>query len=89
MTRHPRPPDAPGTDTPPVIGGIEPMLSVDDLARILSGSRRTVERMRSAGKLPRPDLHLGKCPRWRPDTVRAWIADQARGRGRDDVPHRS
>jgi hypothetical protein len=29
--------------------------------------------MRSAGKLPRPDLHVGKLPRWKPESIRRWI----------------
>ena len=52
---------------------IEPMLHIDDLAALLSCSRRLVERMRSAGKVPKPDIHVGKCPRWKPATIRAWI----------------
>jgi len=52
---------------------IEPMLHIDDLAELLSCSRRLVERMRSAGKIPKPDIHVGKCPRWKPATIRAWI----------------
>lgn len=58
---------------------LEPMLSVDDIAATLNASRRTVERMRSAGKLPNPDLHVGKCPRWAQQTVRRWIAGQTAG----------
>jgi len=49
------------------------MLSIDDLAAILKCSRRLVERMRSAGKVPRPDFHAGRCPRWRAETIRRWI----------------
>jgi len=52
---------------------IEPMLHIDDLAALLSCSRRLVERMRSAGKVPEPDIHVGRCPRWKPATIRAWI----------------
>src|SRR5271157_1609347 len=52
---------------------IEPMLHIDDLAELLSCSRRLVERMRSAGKIPKPDIHVGKCPRWKPATIRTWI----------------
>ena len=52
---------------------IEPMLHIDDLAALLSCSRRFVERMRSAGKVPKPDIHVGKCPRWKPATIQAWI----------------
>ncbi len=52
---------------------IEPLLHIDDLAALLSCSRRLVERMRSAGKLPKPDIHVGRCPRWKPATIRDWI----------------
>lgn len=52
---------------------MEPLLSIADLARVLNCSRRVVEGLRSAGRLPKPDLKIGKMPRWRPDTVRAWI----------------
>ena len=56
---------------------IEPLLKLSDLAATLNASSRTIERLRSAGKLPRPDLLLGigsrKSPRWKPRTIRAWI----------------
>jgi hypothetical protein len=64
-------------DAPPdrlAAAGIEPALTIDDWARALSCSRRGVERLRSAGKLPRPDFHAGRCPRWHAATVRAWLA---------------
>jgi predicted DNA-binding transcriptional regulator AlpA len=53
---------------------IEPLVGVEGLAKILSVSRRTIERQRSAGNFPRPDLYIGKMPRWQPETVRRWIA---------------
>lgn len=62
------------TPAPP----IERLYSTDDLADVLNVGRRTVERLRSAGKLPKPDLHVGKMPRWRPETVRAWLDRQAK-----------
>ena len=40
---------------------IEPLLSIDDLAAILRCSRRVVERMRSAGKVPKPDVKSAGC----------------------------
>ncbi len=49
-----------------------------DIVRALGVSRRTFERERSAGRFPKPDLHIGKAPLWRPGTVQAWIEDQAR-----------
>jgi predicted DNA-binding transcriptional regulator AlpA len=56
---------------PPV--GLEPLFSIDDVARTLSISRRGVERLRSSGKFPPPDLLVGKLPRWKPSTIRGWI----------------
>ncbi len=53
--------------------GMEPMLGIDDLAAILRWSRRLVERMRSAGRVPMPDFHAGRCARWRAETIRRWI----------------
>jgi predicted DNA-binding transcriptional regulator AlpA len=49
------------------------MLGIDDLAELLSCSRRLVERMRSAGKVPKPDIKIGKMPRWCVETIRKWI----------------
>jgi predicted DNA-binding transcriptional regulator AlpA len=57
---------------------IEPLLSQEDLARVLNASRRTIERMRAAGKLPRPDLRINKMPRWKQSTIREWIDEQSR-----------
>src|SRR5206468_266852 len=39
------------------VDALEPLLSIDVLARVLSVSRPTIERMRAGGKLPRPDPH--------------------------------
>lgn len=46
---------------------------LDELAAALGLSRRTIERERSAGRFPRPDLTVGKMPLWRPETIREWI----------------
>jgi excisionase family DNA binding protein len=57
----------------PKNSAIDPMLTVDAVAKLLAISRRTAERMRSSGKLPQPDLRIGRLPRWKPETIRAWI----------------
>jgi predicted DNA-binding transcriptional regulator AlpA len=57
---------------------VEPLLSQDDFARVLNIGRRTFARLRSAGKIPAPDLIVGVMPRWRPETVRTWLESQAR-----------
>jgi predicted DNA-binding transcriptional regulator AlpA len=62
--------------------GIEPLVGIDEWAATLACSRREVERMRAAGKLPPPDLSIGRSPRWKAGTVRAWIDEQSRASGR-------
>lgn len=54
-------------DTPP--------MTLDDIAAFLVCSRRHVERERSAGRLPTPDFHIGKRPRWWKRTILAWLHD--------------
>jgi predicted DNA-binding transcriptional regulator AlpA len=85
MSRRPQPTPPPAATRPVGVfkladvpglqaaADIEPLLRVADLTRVLNCSRRVVERMRAAGRLPSPDLHIGKMPRWRPETIRAWI----------------
>jgi predicted DNA-binding transcriptional regulator AlpA len=53
-------------------------LRLDEVARALGVSRRALERERSAGRLPRPDLTIGRMPLWTPETIRAWIAEGGR-----------
>jgi len=52
---------------------IEPLMSIADIAAVLGVTRRSVERLRSSGSLPKPDLRIGRNLRWRPDTVRTWL----------------
>jgi excisionase family DNA binding protein len=52
---------------------MEPMLGMDDLAALLRCNRRTLERLRSAGKLPQPDIHIGRMPRWKRSTIETWV----------------
>ncbi|MGO9810707.1 MAG: helix-turn-helix transcriptional regulator [Isosphaeraceae bacterium] len=53
---------------------IDPLLRINDLERWLACDRRTIERMRASGKLPKPDLLIGRrSPRWLASTIQAWI----------------
>ena len=51
---------------------------LDELADALGVSRRTIERERSAGRFPRPDLTIGKMPLWRVETIRQWVEGSGR-----------
>jgi excisionase family DNA binding protein len=55
---------------------LEPLLSTDGIAHLLGCGRRTVERLRAAGTLPKPCLRVGSLPRWRPAVIREWIERQ-------------
>jgi predicted DNA-binding transcriptional regulator AlpA len=48
-------------------------LRIEEVAAALGVSRRAVERERSAGRLPRPDLTIGRMPLWRVETIRSWM----------------
>ncbi len=53
---------------------VEPLVyRADELADALGISRRAIERERSAGRLPRPDLTIGRMPLWRVQTIKAWL----------------
>ena len=49
------------------------LLSAESLAELLDVSKRTLWRLRSAGRLPKP-VRIGGSVRWRADEVRRWIA---------------
>ena len=48
-------------------------LRLDEVAATLGMSRRTVERLRSGGRFPKPDVKAGRMPLWKPETIKAWI----------------
>ena len=53
----------------------EQLLSVDDVARILSVSRSMVYKMMYGGMLPET-IRVGSLPRWRQADIDQWIADR-------------
>jgi excisionase family DNA binding protein len=63
-------------DTPPASRIAAPssgrLWGIDDIAAYLAVSRRGVERLISAGRLPAPCVRVGRLPRWRPETIREW-----------------
>ncbi len=67
--------DKPNVTTSPPEARIGPMgLRLNDLGPALGVCRRTIERLRSAGKFPKPDRMIGKrTPIWSPETIRQWV----------------
>jgi predicted DNA-binding transcriptional regulator AlpA len=47
---------------------------LDEVAAALGVSRRLIERERSAGRFPKPDLTIGRAPLWTRETLTAWVA---------------
>jgi hypothetical protein len=50
----------------------------DDIAALTGLSRRLLERQLSSGKMPPPDLRIGRRVLWRPNTIRSWIGEGGR-----------
>ncbi len=56
----------------------------DDISAHVGVSRRLLEREVSAGRMPGPDVRIGRRACWRPATITSWLdslAQQAPGRG--------
>ena len=51
----------------------EPMLTPDDVARLLGCSKRTVRRMVAKGQVPEP-VRIGRLIRWPREVIAKWIA---------------
>lgn len=51
------------------------MLSPREFAQFLGVSRRTFQTWRAAGKLPPPDVDIGRVLRWAPETIRDWLSE--------------
>jgi hypothetical protein len=45
----------------------------EDLEQALGIDNRTIQRWRSAGKFPKPDIRHGHTLLWRVETVKAWL----------------
>jgi predicted DNA-binding transcriptional regulator AlpA len=71
------------------VENMEPLLiTADQVAALLQVSARTVWRLRSAGKLPKP-VEVGGSVRWNSEQMRKWIVEgcpveqpRQNGRGR-------
>jgi predicted DNA-binding transcriptional regulator AlpA len=67
--------------TPGPAAGIDRLgYRLDEVARMLAVSRRTIERLRSKGKFPRPDGTVGKAALWTRASLVAWLAAGGTGR---------
>jgi excisionase family DNA binding protein len=51
---------------------LTPLLTMQDVARVLSVSARKFEQMVAAGEAPE-HIRFGRLRRWQSDVVRAWI----------------
>jgi excisionase family DNA binding protein len=69
----------PADDTPPAPAAI--CWTVKELAAALGLAVRTVRKMNSSGKLPRP-VRFGRAVRWRVAEIQSWLAAGAPSRDR-------
>lgn len=58
-------------------GAPETLETIDDWMQPLRISRRGVDRMLAAGKIPPLDLRIGRLLRWKNGSVARWIDAQA------------
>jgi predicted DNA-binding transcriptional regulator AlpA len=56
--------------------------SWDDIAALTGLSRRLLEREVSAGRMPPPDVRIGRRACFRPATVTAWLDSVAQPKGK-------
>jgi predicted DNA-binding transcriptional regulator AlpA len=45
-----------------------------DLETAIGVDERTIQRWRSAGRFPKPDVAIGRTLLWRVETIRDWLA---------------
>lgn len=74
---QPRPPKPP----PALPTGCEALLTRAQVCHALSISLRNLTGMVSSGEFPRPDATIGSRPRWRMESVNAWIRGHCRPPG--------
>lgn len=53
----------------------EPLVSIAGIVEWTGLGRSTIERLKSSGRLPRPDLTVCRSPRWKAQTIRRWIEE--------------
>lgn len=52
---------------------LQRMLRPSEVAEVIGISRRSFDRLRSRGEVPRPDFEQGKLLRWWPTTILRWL----------------
>ena len=60
-------------DPPALPPGCEALLSKAQICFAIGVSSRTLDSMIAAGEFPRSDARVGAFPRWRVQTLNAWI----------------
>ena len=58
------------------------LLTLGDLAELLRLNRRTIQRMASGGKLPKPIRLSARCTRWRREEIVEWLESGCPARGK-------
>jgi predicted DNA-binding transcriptional regulator AlpA len=51
----------------------EMLWRMTDIGEAVKLSPRTISRLRAKGSLPPPDFHFGRCVRWKPASIEAWV----------------
>ena len=68
--------------SPPLLpAGLDPLMSLDQVARALGVSKNTGWKMLSSGEFPKAETMIGQARRWRVSTVQKWINDRCEQKG--------
>jgi predicted DNA-binding transcriptional regulator AlpA len=60
---------------PPARPAVDRMaLRPKDLETAIGVDERTIQRWRSSGRFPKPDIAIGRTLLWRTETIRDWLA---------------
>jgi predicted DNA-binding transcriptional regulator AlpA len=63
--------EAAGPHPTPAVGRLA--LRPKDLETAIGVDERTIQRWRSSGKFPKPDIAIGRTLLWRVETINAWL----------------
>jgi predicted DNA-binding transcriptional regulator AlpA len=80
-------PSAAPAPVQPTQEALDHCLDKRGLGRFLGVSVRTLDRAIAAGLLPRPDLTVGRSPRWAPETISRFLKSRPRLPGRGGCRH--
>lgn len=63
---------------PQVPEGLDEVIEMAEIVAALKITRQYLRIMILTGKYPRPDMYIGRLPRWKSSTHNRWVSQQVR-----------